>query len=113
MTETLQDRLRQVADDSSDHPPTFWLYFEAADRIDELEQAAKARADSDAEELAELKAERKAPALRSTGTIITVGEIHVCENYEADPAERLLTMVSGLLIKADDEALRAIARFLY
>lgn len=170
MTETLQDRLRQAADDNSDHPPTFGLYFEAADRIDELEQAAKARADSDAEEdrrrqqdadvrsaawyryvdlkrqirllegdhmaqrplvadalalaklhdfdidreeLAEMKAERKAAALRSTGTLITVGEIHVCENYEADPAERLLTMVSGLLIEADDEALRAIARFLY
>lgn len=174
MTETLQDRLRRAADDNSDHPPTFGLYFEAADRIDELEQAAKARADSDAEddrrrqrdvdvrsatwyryvdlkrqirllegdhmaqrplvadalalaklhdfdidreELAELKAERKAErkaaALRSTGTLIAVGEIHVCENYEADPAERLLTMVSGLLIKADDEALRAIARFLY
>lgn len=49
MTETLQDRLRQAAD-NRDHPPTFGLYFEAADRIEELEQAAKARADSDAEE---------------------------------------------------------------
>lgn len=180
MTETLQDRLRQAAD-NGDYAG---LYFEAAGRIDELEQSAKARADSDAEEdrrrqqeadvrsaawcryvdlkrqirllegdyiaqrplvadalalaklhdfdidreehaalkqsvvdmqnrIAELEAERKAPALRITGTLITVGEIHVGENYEADPAERLLTTVSGLLIKADDEALRAIARLLY
>lgn len=184
MPETIQDRLRQAADDNSDDPPIFGLYFEAAARIDELEQAAKARADSDAEEvrrrqqdadvrssawcryvdlkrqirllegdyiaqrplvadalslaklhdfdidreehaalkqsvvdmqnrIAELEAERKAPALRITGTLITVGEIHVCEDYEADPAERLLTTVSGLLIKADDEALRTVSRLIH